>query len=106
MKKIYLPVIFCLFLFNSCKTAPVNFVPASDFSISSGVNVANIDDFEALVKRHKVATVFYTDTHFIAQINGVLYSMESKSYTSFREYKEGKLKEPVPWAVFKPVSDK
>ncbi|MDR2521006.1 MAG: hypothetical protein LBC72_00410 [Spirochaetaceae bacterium] len=90
-------------LVAACKTTPYRFVPASNFSISSGVNVSNIDDYERIVRQSGVKTVFYTDQYFIAQIDGVLYTIESKSYTSFREYREGKLKDPVPWAVFKPV---
>jgi hypothetical protein len=97
--------IFTALFFMSCKSTPggIAFVPASDFSVSSGVNIIDIDDFERVVRENNVRTVFYTDAYFIAQVNGILYTMESRSYTSFREYREGKLKDPVPWAVFNPV---
>ncbi|MDR2489992.1 MAG: hypothetical protein LBD20_01150 [Spirochaetaceae bacterium] len=90
----------------SCATGTITFVPIRDFSISSGVDVVNIDDFEDVVRTNRVKTVFYTEKYFVAQVNGILYTLESRSYTSFREYREGKLKEPVPWAVFKPAQER
>ena len=90
----------------SCATGKINFVPIRDFSVSSGVDVVNIDDFEDVVRSNRVTTVFYTEKYFVAQVNGILYTLESRSYTSFREYREGKLKEPIPWAVFKPAQER
>jgi hypothetical protein len=88
-------------LFAACATKPLMFVEAEYYYYESIV-INNIDDFEALIKKNKIKTVFYTEEYFIVQIDSVFYSHISRGYKSFREYREGKLEKPERWAIFKP----
>jgi hypothetical protein len=87
--------------FIACATKPLTFIEADDYYYESIV-VNNMDDFEALIKKNKIKTVFYTDEYFIVQIDSVFYSHISRGYKSFREYREGKLEKPERWSIFKP----
>jgi hypothetical protein len=98
----------CVFLllnifFICCATKkPLNFVRAEDAYAADSIVVYSIDDFEELVKKNKVDTVFYTDEYFFVQIDSVIYSHISRGYKSFREYREGRLEKPERWSIFKP----
>ncbi|MDR2842076.1 MAG: hypothetical protein LBV52_02620 [Spirochaetaceae bacterium] len=94
----YLPLIF----FVCCATKPLVFYPAVDVYSANAVEIVNIDDFEELAKKSTAKTVYYTDAYFFVQIDGILYLHISRGYKNFREYREGKLKEPERWAIFKP----
>jgi hypothetical protein len=85
----------------ACASKPLAFVEAEDYYYEAIV-INNIDDFEELIKKNKIKTVFYTDEYFIVQIDSVFYSHISRGYKSFREYREGKLEKPERWAIFKP----
>lgn len=89
-------------LFAACATkiTPV-FIKAED-SYYESIVVHSIDDFEELVKKNKIDTVFYTDEYFIVEINSVFYSHISRGYKSFREYREGRLDKPERWSIFSP----
>jgi hypothetical protein len=87
--------------FIACATKPLTFIEAEDYYYESIV-INNIDDFETLIKKNKIETVFYTDEYFIVQIDSVFYSHISRGYKSFREYREGKLEKPERWSIFKP----
>ncbi|MDR1256834.1 MAG: hypothetical protein LBJ86_03740, partial [Spirochaetaceae bacterium] len=80
---------------------PLVFVEAEDYYYESIV-INNIDDFEMLIKKNKIKTVFYTNEYFIVQIDSVFYSHISRGYKSFREYREGRLEKPERWSIFKP----
>jgi len=85
----------------SCSSGP-DFMPAANTGMDNFVEITNIGDYEKLVKENKIKTVFYTDEYFIARINAVLYVLKSRGYKNFHDYKEGRLKTPEKWAVFKP----
>jgi hypothetical protein len=103
MKTILAVVLFAA-VCSACATAraELRFIKAEDLYPANCIVITNIDDFEELIRKNKVDTVFYTEDFFIASIGSILYSHKSQGYTSFREYREGRLKAPVPWAVFKP----
>ncbi|MDR1149102.1 MAG: hypothetical protein LBK66_10780 [Spirochaetaceae bacterium] len=86
----------------ACATKPLLFIETLDINIADSVVVNNIDDFEALIKKNKIGTVFYTDEYFVVQIDSVFYSHISRGYKSLREYHEGKLEKPESWSIFKP----
>jgi hypothetical protein len=91
------------FCFAACATEkPLTFIEAHDAYAYDSIVIPSIDDFEDLIKKNKVDTVFYTDEYFIAQIGSVFYSHISRGYKSFREYREGKLEKPESWSIFKP----
>ncbi|GMO52830.1 MAG: hypothetical protein Ta2G_10810 [Termitinemataceae bacterium] len=86
----------------SCATKPLEFFPVGNISFANAIAVININDFEKLAYKTKSRMVYYTDDHFFVQLDGVLYSHISRGYKSFREYREGRLKEPEEWSIFKP----
>jgi hypothetical protein len=77
------------------------FVAARD-NIHESIVIHDIDDFEALIRKNKADTVFYTDEYFIVEIDSVFYSHISRGYKSFREYREGRLEKPERWSIFFP----
>jgi hypothetical protein len=98
---------FILFLLAAvflaaCATKPLVFIEALDINTADSIVVNNIDDFEDLIKKNKIGTVFYTDEYFVIQIDSVFYSHISRGYKSLREYREGKLEKPESWSIFKP----
>ncbi|MDR2795082.1 MAG: hypothetical protein LBB47_00030 [Spirochaetaceae bacterium] len=101
-KPVYAVLLLNIF-FTGCATKkPLNFIRADDAYAADSIVVHNIDDFEALIRENKVNTVFYTDEYFFAQIDSVVYSHISRGYRNFREYREGRLKKPESWSIFKP----
>ncbi|MDR2803178.1 MAG: hypothetical protein LBB22_02675 [Treponema sp.] len=94
-------LMLCVFSASCATQKPLAFIEARDIRASDSIVIHNIDDFENIIKKNKIDTVFYTDEYFIVQINSVLYSHISRGYKSFREYREGKLEKPERWAIFK-----
>jgi hypothetical protein len=80
----------------------IDFMPIVTKKPDGAVEITNIEDYENLVKRNKIKTVFVSGEYFIAEINSVFYILETRGYKNFHDYKEGKLTEPDEWAVFKP----
>jgi hypothetical protein len=96
-------VLLAAFCFAACATEkPLVFIEAYDGYAYGSIVIPSIDDFEDLIKKNKVDTIFYTDEYFIAQIDSVFYSHISRGYKSFREYREGKLEKPESWSIFFP----
>jgi hypothetical protein len=96
-------VLLAVFYFAACATEkPLVFIEVDDSYAYGSIVVHSIDDFEDLIKKHKVDAIFYTDEYFIAQIDSVFYSHISRGYKSFREYREGKLEKPESWSIFFP----
>jgi hypothetical protein len=102
MKKIAFLSVCSVIFFPACATAPLEFFPVGDIYFSNAIDIINIDDFEKLAYKSRNKLVYYTDDYFFVQIDGVLYSHVSRGYKSFREYREGRLKEPEEWSIFKP----
>ncbi|MDR0409193.1 MAG: hypothetical protein LBH18_02180 [Spirochaetaceae bacterium] len=99
----FIIALYSLFVLALCAgEKPLIFIEALDMSSADSIVINNIDDFEDIIKKNKVDTVFYTGEYFIAQINSVLYSHVSRGYKSFREYREGRLENPESWSIFKP----
>jgi hypothetical protein len=101
-KPVYAVLLFSTFLAGCATGKPLNFVRAEDAYAADSIIIYSIDDFEELIKKNKVDTVFYTDEYFIVQINSAFYSHISRGYKSFREYREGRLEKPERWSIFKP----
>ncbi|MDR0663514.1 MAG: hypothetical protein LBF80_05500 [Spirochaetaceae bacterium] len=95
-------VLLLTLCFAACATKPLAFIEAYDSYAYDSIVISSIDDFEDLIKKNKIDTVFYTDEYFIVQIGSVFYSHISRGYKSFREYREGKLEKPESWSIFKP----
>jgi hypothetical protein len=104
MRKLcFSPVLPLIIIFTACATEKaLVFIEARDMNTTGSILVNNIDDFENLIKKNKVDTVFYTDEYFVAQINSMLYSHISRGYRNFNEYREGKLEKPERWSIFTP----
>jgi hypothetical protein len=96
-------VLILAVFFAACATKkPLTFIEAQDAYTYDSITISSIDDFENLIKKNKIDTVFYTDEYFIVQVGSVFYSHISRGYKSFREYREGKLEKPEAWSIFKP----
>jgi hypothetical protein len=93
--------LFCLLFFISCAT-PVDFMPVSMKKPESAFEITNIEDYENLVKRNKIKTVFVTDEYFIVEINSIVYILQTRGYKNFHDYREGKLSTPEEWPIFIP----
>ncbi|MDR2444471.1 MAG: hypothetical protein LBD44_00845 [Spirochaetaceae bacterium] len=102
LKPVYAVLLLSIFFARCATEKPLNFVRAEDAYAADSIIIYSIDDFEELIKKNKVDTVFYTDEYFIVQINSAFYSHISRGYKSFREYREGKLEKPERWSIFKP----
>ncbi|GHV20154.1 hypothetical protein FACS189494_03340 [Spirochaetia bacterium] len=100
MKKIIF--LLALALFSCVTNQPLRFLPIVDLYIANVVDIININDFEELAYKSPTKNVYYNDEYFFVQIDSVFYSHISRGYKSFKEYREGRLKEPDEWAVFKP----
>ncbi|MDR2343105.1 MAG: hypothetical protein LBD86_01065 [Spirochaetaceae bacterium] len=101
-KTVYAVLAINIFFAGCATKKPLSFVMAEDAYAVDSIVIYSIDDFEELIKKNKVTTVFYTDNYFIVQIDSVFYSHISRGYRNFREYREGKLEKPERWSIFKP----
>jgi hypothetical protein len=101
-KSRFILVLLTAVFLAACATKPLIFIEALDINTAGSIVINNINDFENLIKKNKIGTVFYTDEYFIVQIDSVFYSHISRGYKSLREYREGKLEKPESWSIFKP----
>lgn len=99
-KRTLLAALYTLPLF-SCATE-IDFVPLESIKLEQMVELNNMEDYENLVKRHRVKIVYYTGEFFVIELNSMLYLLRSRGYKSFHDYKEGKLAEPEEYTIFKP----
>ncbi|WP_191014562.1 hypothetical protein [Treponema zioleckii] len=102
MRKIFSDFILILVTFGAF--AEIRYVDAdsgTNFSASSSVVVKNIDDFEYLIKTHKVQTLFLgyggagranssktVETFFI--VNGTVFRFLIEGYKNLEDFKKGK----------------
>lgn len=101
MKKALIKKIFPAVFLAACATN-IDFIPAETLKTQQMVELTNIEDYENLLKKNKVKTVYYTHDYFAAEINTVLYVLQSRGYTNFHDYREGKLSSPQEYSIFKP----
>ncbi len=67
-----------------------SYVDIDDVSGSALVRVAQVDDFEALVKERKIKTVFRTRDRFVFQDDSILYTLESVGFKTIQDYRSGR----------------
>jgi len=100
-KSLCIIAILVVLLLFSCASR-LDFMPTADTKLDNFVESTNIQDYEKIIKKNKIKTVFYTDEYFVVQVDSVFHVLKSRGYKNFHDYKEGKLKNPEEWSIFKP----
>ncbi|GMO31423.1 MAG: hypothetical protein Ta2B_12530 [Termitinemataceae bacterium] len=102
MKNIVIVFVAVSFSCATATSAQLKYLPVEDINFSSSVGIINIEEFEKIALESKSKIIYYSDDYFFIITDGMIYSHITRGYKTIREYKEGKLKTPEEWSIFKP----
>jgi hypothetical protein len=86
----------------ACATVPLDFIPVQTKKQDNAIEVSVIEDYENIITKNKIKTVYYTNEYFFIYVNGTPYILYTRGYKNFHDYKEGKLAVPEENSIFKP----